>query len=161
MVQSNDTRTVMDAVRCIVHSVRVASRTAEKELGLSGAQLFVLGKLADGKATSVNELAQRTLTHQSSVSVVVHKLVKGGLVASAPSAADGRRVELSLTRKGRSVIAKSPQAAQEQLIEALENMPCESRKRLAELLQDFVGRAGIAEEFPALLMEDGASKETA
>jgi len=145
----------MDAIRCVVHALRVASRTFERELGLSAAQLFVLRKLANSKALSLNELAQRTLTHQSSVSVVVQKLVKAGMVLTSPSPIDGRRVELALTAKGRRTIAKSPEMMQDKLIEALENMPGDSRRRLAELLQDLVGRAGIAEEFPALLMEDG------
>jgi len=55
-----------------VQALRVSSRAAERDVGLSAAQLFVLDRLAGAdQALCVNELAQRTLTHQSSVSVVV------------------------------------------------------------------------------------------
>src|SRR5215217_2732988 len=65
-----DVRAVLDAIRRIVRVLRVSSRAAEKQVGLSGAQLFVLHKLEDAPALSLNELADRTRTHQSSVSVV-------------------------------------------------------------------------------------------
>jgi DNA-binding MarR family transcriptional regulator len=60
---------VLDAVRRIVQALRESSRQAERQVGLSGAQLFVLQKLAESPASSVNELAARTHTHQSSVSL--------------------------------------------------------------------------------------------
>src|SRR3954449_11206732 len=81
----HDIRDVMDAIRRIVRVLRVSSRAAEKQGGLSGAQLFVLHKLADAPALSLNELADRTRTHQSSVSVVVQRLVDRELVARARS----------------------------------------------------------------------------
>src|SRR5213595_876038 len=64
-------REVLDAVRRIVRWLRVSSRAAERDVGLSAAQLFVLSRLNDEAAMSLNDLAQRTLTHQSSASVVV------------------------------------------------------------------------------------------
>ena len=57
----------LDGIRRILRDLRVSSRAAEQELGLSGAQLFVLQQLAQAPAESLNELANRTRTHQSSV----------------------------------------------------------------------------------------------
>src|SRR4051794_22052590 len=94
----DDVRAVLDSIRRIVRELRLSSRAAEKHVGLSGAQLFVLQKLAEGGcALSLNELADRTLTHQSSVSVVVQKLAERRLIKTFRSSQDGRRVELSLT----------------------------------------------------------------
>ena len=67
------TRQVLDAIRRVVRTLREASRHSEKAAGISAAQLFVLQRLAGTGGLSVNELAARTLTHQSSVSVVVSK----------------------------------------------------------------------------------------
>src|SRR5262245_58016101 len=89
---SDDIRRVLDAIRRVVRVLRVSAVEAERTLGLSAAQLFVLHKLGDGQSVSVNELAERTHTHQSSVSVVAQRLVDGGLVRRQESAADGRRV---------------------------------------------------------------------
>src|ERR671938_1731164 len=68
----------LDAIRRLVRGLRLAARASEREAGLSAAQLFVLQQLAESPAESINELAARTLTHQSSVSVVVRRLVERG-----------------------------------------------------------------------------------
>src|SRR5688500_1533543 len=95
---AGEARAVLDSIRLIVQTLRISSRAAERDVGVSAAQLFVLTKLAAAnKPLSVGELADRTLTHQSSVSVVVQKLEKQGLVARTRSQDDARRVELSLT----------------------------------------------------------------
>jgi DNA-binding MarR family transcriptional regulator len=149
-----DTRAVLDAIRKIVRALRVASRAAEKRAGLSGAQLFVLQKLSDGRAVSLNELAARTLTHQSSVSVVVQRLVERGLIRRSSSAVDGRRIELSLTTAGRKVAGQSHDLAQDRLIRALREMPQAQRTQTAVLLDDLLARAGLYSESATLFFED-------
>ncbi len=123
-------RAVLDGVRRLVQGLHNSSRDTEKRLGLSAAQLFVLHKLASERGLSVNALAERTLTHQSSVSAVVSRLVEGGFVSRAPSEADRRRVQLSLTRKGRATLEKAPEAAQERLISAIEGLSKAERRVL-------------------------------
>jgi DNA-binding MarR family transcriptional regulator len=129
-----DTQRVLDAFRRIVQALRVASRAAEQQTGLSASQLFALHRLADGKATSLNELARRTLTHQSTVSVVVQRLVDRNLVTRTRSEEDGRQIVLKLTPEGRAALRKSPQAAQEKLIDAINELPMAKRKALAMML---------------------------
>src|SRR4051812_22128057 len=116
---SQSARRVLDALRRVVQSLRISARAAESEFGLSGAQLFVLQKLAEEPALSVNDLAQRTLTHQSSVSVVATRLVEKGLVTRRRATGDARRLELSITAKGRTMLRRSPLAAQEMLLEGV------------------------------------------
>src|SRR5512133_3889639 len=109
---------VLDSVRRIVRTLRLAARAAEKEVGLSGAQVFVLHALARGPVLSLNELAERTRTHQSSVSVVVQKLVGRGLVQRTPVPGDARRTALSLTSAAKRVVKDAPDAPTEVLIAA-------------------------------------------
>src|SRR3984957_113806 len=101
---SPDARRILDAFRRIVQALRLFDRQAEKAAGVSGAAVFVLQKLADGQPVSVNELAARTHTHQSSVSVVVQRLVDRKLVRRQRSGDDARRVELTITAAGRRVL---------------------------------------------------------
>src|SRR5919202_5343906 len=104
---AGDTRIVLDAVRRIFQALHESSRWAEKHLGLTGAQLFVLQQLADSPCPSLNELAARTHTHQSSVSTVVARLVERGLVVRGAGESDARRVELRLSSEGRKVIRRA------------------------------------------------------
>lgn len=154
-----DARGVLDAVRRIVQTLRVSSRAAERDVGVSAAQLFVLERLSSAKAPlSVGELAERTLTHQSSVSVVVQKLVKRGLVARAKARDDARRVELSLTAAARALLRKAPEAAQDRILNAVAAMPASRKKQLADLITDLAHRvAGTDQGAPAMLFEDDAA----
>ena len=129
---------ILDSVRQIVRALRESGRSAERKVGLSGAQLFVLEKLADGRALSLNELAERTLTHQSSVSVVVSRLVGRRLVTRTVSPEDARRVVLTLTPAGRALLARAPEAAQARLVEGLRRLPPREARSLARGLRALV-----------------------
>jgi len=147
---------VLDAIRRIVRLLRLASREAERDVGLSGAQLFVLQKLSEAKMLSVNELAERTHTHQSSVSVVAQALVDKGLVARARAADDARRLELTLTSQAKGLLRKAPGAAQDRLIDAVTRMPGPARKQLARGLARLVQEAGLADDDAPMIFEDAS-----
>jgi DNA-binding MarR family transcriptional regulator len=145
---------VLDSIRRIVQTIRVASRAVERRFGLSAAQLFVLQRLSESEATSVNELAARTLTHQSSVSVVLSRLVARGLVARSTDRADARRVVLNVTAKGRALVRRAPAAAQERLIDAIDGLPAPKRRELADLLARVADHAADTAAPPALFFEE-------
>ncbi|MGD0769032.1 MAG: MarR family transcriptional regulator [Tepidisphaeraceae bacterium] len=151
-------RAVLDCIRRIVRALRLFDREAEKRFGLSGAQVFVLQRLGDSKAISINELASRTHTHQSSVSVVVSKLVDRRLVRRSSSPKDARRVELSLTQRGRRLLRSAPPSAQDRLIASLAALSRIRRRRLGDLLTELIRKTGIEREPPALFFEDHAPR---
>lgn len=136
---------IMDCLRYIFKAMRVSSSQFEKQMGLSVAQVFVLKHLHDQNALSINELAERTVTHQSSVSVVVKKLDEQGLVARNPSPEDSRKVLVSLSEKGRELLSKIPRTAEEELLDSLIKMPREKSQMLASLMKEFAKGAGVIE----------------
>lgn len=140
-----ETQEILDSIRRIVRALRISSRSSEKVLGLSSAQLYILQKLGESDGCSINELAARTLTHQSSVSVVVGRLVRRGLARRRKSQADGRRAEISITREGLALIRRAPQPIQQQLIGAIESLPRTARRRLARSFASIVTDSGIGD----------------
>jgi DNA-binding MarR family transcriptional regulator len=147
-------RASLDSFRRIVRALRQFDREAEKRAGLSGAQVFVLQKLAEAGGTSINELAARTHTHQSSVSVVAQKLVDRKLVRRMRSPRDARKVELALTDQGKALLRKAPPAAQDRLIAALKSLAAPRRRLLNRLLADLIQKMRIEREPPTLFFED-------
>jgi DNA-binding MarR family transcriptional regulator len=143
----------LDDLRRIFQVLRESSRESERTLGVTGAQLFALRALAD-RSLSLNELAARTRTHQSTVSVVVKRLVASGLVKSAPSPQDARRLVLALTPRGRSLLARAPSAAQDRLIQGLEKLPSSQRLALSGSLRALIHEMGLEAEAPAMFFED-------
>lgn len=156
-----DALRVMNSIRRIVRALRASSSEAERAVGVSGAQLFVLSELAERSAESLSELADRTTTDASSVSVVVQKLVDKGLVVRTPSPTDARRAEISLSKKGRDLLRKAPSTAQRRMVEAIDGLPSVQRKRLADGLEALVHGIGADAEAPMLFFEDGAAKKAA
>ena len=152
--RNGDMREVLNALRRIVRSLRVSSRTAEQRVGLSGAQLFVLQCLARQSPCSVKELAARTATDQSSVSVVVSRLVARGHVRRVASKADRRRVELTLTKSGLALLQSAPEAAQDRLLFALSQLPKSELKTLSRSLIKIVALAEVSLESP-MFFEEG------
>jgi len=149
-----EAQSILDAIREIVRVLRESSRAAEAKVGLSGAQLFVLQKLGEGGPLSLNELAARTLTHQSSVSVVVSRLVEAGLVQRRRAEDDARRLELALTRQGEQLLSRAPDAAQERLIQGVRELSATDRKRLAQGLKRLLERMGVEERTPEMFFEE-------
>jgi DNA-binding MarR family transcriptional regulator len=125
-------------LRQIVQALRVG-RAAEHRAGLSSAQLFALQQIGEHPDASVNDVAAFTFTHQSSVSVVIQRLVRQRLVAKLPAPDDRRRHRLALTAKGRQVLKRAPVAVQEHLIAAIAALPAADRRVLARSLGE-IGR---------------------
>jgi DNA-binding MarR family transcriptional regulator len=151
---SDELSAALDAIRRIVQALRISTRAAERRLGISGAQLFVLHALSETPADSLNELAARTFTHQSSVSTVVERLVRKRYVSRTRSSADARRVVLSITPSGRALLRSSPDIAQLRLINALRDLAPRDRRSLVRTLDNIVHEMG-ADAAPALFFEEG------
>src|SRR6476659_4631332 len=144
----------MNAVRSVVRALRINTRAIESKMGISLAQLFVLQQLADRPASSLNELADRTATHQSSVSVVVRRLVDSGYVSRTTSAHDKRRIEIDVTPTGRGLLADAPSTIQLQLVTSLRGMTVSDQTMLADLLERWLREAKIDIASPPMLGEE-------
>ena len=144
---------MLDALRRIIRALRLSAGQTGRRTGMSTAQLFVLQQLADAPASSLNELAARTHTHQSSVSVVVSRLVARRLVAREPDPSDARRIMLAVTAAGRALLKRSPEPAQARMVGALERMPAGEVRSLARGLRELVRLMGADAEPPTMFFE--------
>ncbi len=122
--------TVISALRFINQELRISAHAAERRLGISAAQLFALQELAEKPAESLSELAARTYTRHSSASEVVSRLVERGLVSRERSTDDSRRVRLSVTPAGRTLLRGAPDAPESRLLASARRL---SRARLEQL----------------------------
>ena len=158
---ATDTRVVLDAVRRIVQALHESSRWAEKHLGLTGAQLFVLQKLAESPAVSLNQLAARTHTHQSSVSTVVARLVERGLVVRGTDQRDARRVELRLSPDGRRLIRRAPNLPQQRLIHGIERLAASRRRVLAASLDALTSAMAVDDQSAVMFFDEAKRRRRA
>jgi DNA-binding MarR family transcriptional regulator len=153
-----DSQEIFNDIRLLVQHIRLASRDSEASIGLSAAQLFVLRFVSEEDRLSVNDLAERTMTHQSSVSTVIQKLEAKRLVKRSVSDSDGRKFEFSLTKNGAAIMRKAPLPVQNILMDALDKMDPKVRKKFADCFSEFLNLADIHGE-PPLLFADSATKK--
>jgi DNA-binding MarR family transcriptional regulator len=147
----------MNATRAIVRALRLSTRAIERELGISLAQLWVLQILEEHPGRTLNELAAATATHQSSVSVVVQRLVQAAFVTRTADAQDKRQRRVELTAAGRALLAHAPTTVQVQLIGGLRRMAPEHRDQLSTLMREWLTASGLDLSIAQpMLMEDEA-----
>ena len=129
-----DVASIVHCIRAVARDLRISFRASEQKLGISGAQLYVLEELNEGEALSINELAARTFTHQSSASTLVSRLVERRLVTRSADRGDARKLSISLTASGRALLKKAPHVSQRRLVAGLHELSRGDLKQLAKNL---------------------------
>jgi DNA-binding MarR family transcriptional regulator len=148
---------VMDGLRRVVRALGSSARGRTSRAGPSGAQLFALRQIADAGSLTIGDLAARTLSRQSAVSEVVARLVARGLVVRRASELDARRIELTITARGRRAAGRAAPTAQERLVDGLARLPRGTREALAAALEAWLAEAGLAEVPATMFFEERAT----
>lgn len=144
----------VDAFRRILRALRVAAHATQSSAGISAAQLYVLQALADGDEASLTEIAARTMTDRTSVAAVVERLAESRLVSREPSRTDRRRAAIVITRKGRAVVARAPEAPAALLVAGLEALPDAQLTSLAASLEELTRVMRLHDKPAGMFFED-------
>jgi MarR family transcriptional regulator, lower aerobic nicotinate degradation pathway regulator len=107
------------------------ARAAEHDLSL--AQTRLLGVLRD-RVPTMNQLARLLGLDKSSVTGLVDRAERRGLVARVPSAADRRAVLVSLTDEGRSLVSQASRRFENDVWTMLNRLPPPDRDTLSSLI---------------------------
>ena len=153
---NKDQEKAFRSIRALVAALQTSARAVEARTGLTNAQLFLLRQIAGSDGLTINDLSQRTSAAQSSVSVVVARLVRAGHVKRARVVDDGRRVTLTATARGRTVVRKAPPPATERLLEALGAITGGEARAISRGIGALLARLGAGEEGAPLLFETRA-----
>lgn len=119
-------------LRIIISAVRQHFRALEEACGVSGAQIWILSAIAETPGITVSQLGKTLSVHVSTVSNMLDKLAKAGLVERLRREDDRRVVNLHLTAEGLAVLARAPQPLTGLVPHALENLPEPALVRLNE-----------------------------
>ena len=113
---------VLAALRRIIRAIDLHSRKLAQRYGLTGPQLIILKELQSLGDVSVGELAKRISLSSGTVTDILERLEKRGLVQRARSNADRRRVLNRITEKGEEILQKAPTLLQERFVEEFEKI---------------------------------------
>ncbi len=134
----------LTSIRALVETLTQSARAVERRTGVTNAQLFILRELQDGSELTINELAARVLTQQSTVSLLVTRLSRAGLVRRQRGEQDARQVCVTITPKGRHVTRRAPVPPLTRLVNALAQLNPEQRRALEHGLAALLKRMGVA-----------------
>ena len=114
----------------VIHRM-LERRAAEHDLSII--QTRLLGVLRDRRPT-MNELGKLLALDKSSVSGLVERAERRGLVTRAPSPADGRAVLVSLTDDGRSLVSETSSQFGADVCALRNRLPPSDRRALSRLV---------------------------
>ncbi|NLP59175.1 MarR family winged helix-turn-helix transcriptional regulator [Lutibacter sp. B1] len=125
---------ILIKLRRIVRSVNLESKRVEKEQGISIPQLLCLQFLSEqeeyrAKASKLKEFLN---LNASTITGIINRLEKKGLIAKLPKANDKRVTLISLTAKGMELIQTAPITFQQKLSEKLQALPPKKLKTIVE-----------------------------
>lgn len=116
------TNDVLIALRKIIQSIALNSKSLIKRVGLTGPQLMILQEVAHAGEVSVGEVAKAISLSQGTVTGILERLEKRELVARRRSDTDRRRVMVHVTPSGKSLLKTAPPLMQEAFVERFNSL---------------------------------------
>jgi len=113
-----------------------------KRLGVPVATWRVLGFLADVDGETVSTLARHVLLNQPTLTKIIDRMARGGLVERAASAGDRRKVLVRITERGRAMVADLKRRALAHEAEVLAAYDAAEADRLKAMLRTLIARSG-------------------
>ena len=112
----------MQALRRIIKAIQDYSQDISNQFGITGPQLWALKTIFEHGNLSLSELSKRMYLHPSTMTGVVDRLEKKGLVVRKRDKGDRRVVKLQITPEGADLIKKAPNPIQGKMIYGLRRL---------------------------------------
>lgn len=141
-MQQNSSKQVLMALRRIIRAVDLNSRDLVKKFGVTGPQLVVMKTIHENKEMTIGKIAMAAHLSSATVTDIIDRLEKRGMVHRVRSTVDKRRVFVSVTNQGQHIISNTPPLLQEQLSEKFaqledweQNLILSSLQRIVSMLE--------------------------
>lgn len=129
---------VLIALRKIIQAIDLNSKQLVKRVGLTGPQLVVLQYISAVKKISVGEVARNVSLSQGTVTGILERLEKRGLVARQRSSSDKRRVLVHITESGKKLLHRAPPVLQENFLKKFSKLQDWEKTMILSALQRLV-----------------------
>jgi len=128
----------------LTHAIQVRSRRMMHKLGVTSPQRVAVRIIGQVPGISPREIATRLGLHPSTLTGVLARLARDGLIDRRPDPSDGRRSQLWLTRSGRKIDREhrgTVEAAVERALARADRAMVEHTEQMIRLLIAELGRA--------------------
>ncbi len=131
---------IVTQMRRIVRAINLQSQELSRQVGLTVPQLVLLRAIGDqppGTATATT-LRETMEVNAATMSGLVDRLARRGLLSRQRSQSDRRVVYLGLTDAGRQALSQAPSPLQEQVLDRLADLPADERGTIISSLERLV-----------------------
>ncbi|MBV7315999.1 MarR family winged helix-turn-helix transcriptional regulator [Shewanella sp. NIFS-20-20] len=110
------------SLRRVIRAIDIHSRQLNKVSGLTGPQLMVMQSIETLATPLAKDIAKEVALSPATVTTIIDRLEAKQLVIRTRSETDKRKVHLSLSESGRSLLSGSPKPLQEHFITRYQNL---------------------------------------
>jgi DNA-binding MarR family transcriptional regulator len=110
------------SLRRVIRAIDIHSRQLNKLSGLTGPQLMVIQKIDQLDAPLAKQIAQEINLSAATVTTIIDRLENRGMVIRTRSETDKRKVHLSLSDAGKTLLNSAPTPLQEHFIMRYQNL---------------------------------------
>ncbi|MBB1363707.1 MULTISPECIES: MarR family winged helix-turn-helix transcriptional regulator [unclassified Shewanella] len=110
------------SLRRVIRAIDIHSRQLNKLSGLTGPQLMVIQKIDQLDAPLAKQIAQEINLSAATVTTIIDRLENRGMVIRTRSETDKRKVHLSLSDAGKTLLNSAPKPLQEHFIMRYQNL---------------------------------------
>lgn len=148
-------RSIVRSLRQIIRAVALYSRELQRRRNLTTTQLATLRRLARRGPVSAGELARAISVSQATITGVLDRLERPGLILRRRDPRDRRRVVVELTAAGEEAVQDSPPPLHERFMWRLAELPERERREIDRTLRKIVAmmEAEDVEAAPVLASE--------
>ncbi|HSM16590.1 MAG TPA: MarR family winged helix-turn-helix transcriptional regulator [Gemmatimonadales bacterium] len=154
-VEHGASQAVLAALRRIMRAIDLYSRQLMQQLGVTAPQLIVLQELARHGRVPAGSLAKRVSLSAATVTGIISRLEKRGLVERREDDTDRRRVLVGVTPEGRQLLVTAPLPIQQSFIREFEALPDWDQSHILSSLQRVVAMMEATEQEAAPIMPAG------
>lgn len=152
---------VLIALRQIIRATDLHSRKLMKECGLTIPQAVVLRAIQDLGNVTVRRISNHVSLSQATVTTILNRLEQRTLIARQRNALDKRVVNVTLTDKGKTVLADSPMLLHESFVKRFEALEAWEQTQILSSLQRIAQMMEAGDIDAAPLLGLGPADETA
>ena len=129
---------VMIALRKIIQAIDMNSKKLVKRVGLTGPQLVILQEIDNLGEVTAGEIARAVSLSQATVTGILERMEKRGLLARQRCDSDKRRIMIRITPSGKHILQEAPPLMQEAFIERFASLQDWEQTMILSALQRLV-----------------------
>jgi len=136
-----EARPLLEQVKALAYLIRkicqdeeIFSKELDKEFNVSLPQLKCLVALSEEGPMTPSQIASHVMTNSSTVTGIIDRLERKGLISRSRSFSDRRMVSIAITEAGKALVQSAPFPIQPNTLKAIERLTAQEREGIIEAL---------------------------